>query len=807
MPTEPPSEKDNGQRVLLQRTLERLPGPARKVLETLSFPHWFDNSILERLVAEGEIDAQLAAEARDSMGWGLIERWSDGALAVLTPVRELVLDDATTDAQAYRRHCLLFADTFDSLARNGGNVFDHAESVFHRLAAEPERGAELLLADGITWKSEPLFAFDALERLISGAREQQRRGFLTERAGRYVELLALYLPHAGNNARAEEQILRRLMEHEPAVDLYEAELRLRLGLAVLSRGGTTEAYDLFEVAKALFEKAGVARGKADALRSLGRASLRADQLEQARDLFVSARSMFDALGLTVSSAHCVKALAETEFYRGRWNDAEPLFQRALSDFTATAGYLGEANTRVVYAQLLSARADFDAARQHIDLATGIYEAIGHSLGLANCLKNRAVALFEDEQYEHASKVLAEAFKSYADWGSESGRANCWLWSAACEIRLGRPEKALPLLNKAAATFASIGERFGKAGVLREQGLAALAAGHPLDALKPLQLARDEFLAVGNEVEAKIAGVAIGQAAVAADFPPPFTRATVYPIAVDAAHTFANIGSRRHLRDAKALISSSETREIIAKSPLFTRLILDILEHTEYRLMNRSEDYESILRLRYKSFLSANLISPSPDRVLKFPGDENSDIFGVFIDGVLASTIRVDHIVQPYQTESPFRQFDRVMPAELTNAVGAFAFAADPHLSTQYRSIPWLTLRLWLVGAEYFNAKNLLVIARREQIAFYKRSFYSEKISVSADAQGIEWILLSSPFEKIKNKLYSRFPFLTSTAIEQRLLFGHANEEATALTVLPSAKYYGNYSSEAEEDYFEVMMIA
>ncbi|MBZ9662991.1 hypothetical protein LB523_28490 [Mesorhizobium sp. ESP-6-4] len=805
MLTEPPSGRDDGQRELLRHTLERLPTSARKALEILSFPHWFDDFALEHLVTEGGLDVQLALEIRESKGWGLIERWSDGAFAVIAPVRGLVLDGAALDPQSYRKRSLLFADVFHALACNGGDVFDHAESVYHRLAAEPERGAELILADGITWKSEPLFALDALERLVAGAREQQRRGFLSERAGRYTELLELYLPRADNTARAEEQVLRRLLKDESGVDLFEAELRLRLGLAVLSGGGTVEARHLFEAAKALFGKANSARGEADALRSLGRAALRADQLMDAHQMFVSARAMFNALGLTISSTHCVKALAETEFYRGLWNDAEPLFKRALSDFVAVGSYLGEANTRVVYSQLLAARAEIAAAHQHIDRATEVYDTIGHRLGLANCLKNRAVALFENEQYEQASETLAAAFESYERWGSASGRANCRLWSAACQTRLGHPEKAFPLLDEAAEAFESIGERFGQASVLREQGLATLANGQPRDALKPLQQSRANFLAVGNEVDARVAAVALGRAAVAAGLPSPFTRESLYALAVDAANTFRSIGFQRQLREAEGLIGLTDTnRAMPTPSRNFSDNISISLNRTEYRLAGRGEDYEAILRLRYKAFRSANLIDSRDDRMLAFPDDNDSHIFGVYIDGNLVSTVSIEHVTNLSQSRLVFSQFSGGLN-EFNNVVMAYGFAADPHLSSLFPQIPYLTLRLWILGAEFFDASNISTVARRSNVGFYNRNFNATQIAALDDTREV-WVLLNTSYNDIRQRLFHRFPFYRSIPLERRLLFDRAEIASTPLLVLPSARYFPK-SLHEERNPYEVRLIA
>jgi tetratricopeptide (TPR) repeat protein len=542
------------EKVLITRIIGRIHDvEARTAIICLSVPHWFDDGVLKRLQS-GDLGTDLIEGVSELEHLPLIEQWSDGSRAVIAPVRRVILDRmCSEDLSRYKRLSTTFAEIFDDIAEHGGDVFDHIESVFHRLVADPDRGAELLLADGITWKSDPLFAFDALGRLVKVAKEQRERGILSERASCVLQLLELYLPDRRKTALEEEKILTALQESTAVTgDLFQAELLLRLGLAKLILGQTNDARQVFGKSLSSFQRVPLRRGEADALRALGRTALKDDNLSEAQHSFEQALNIFQDIDLKLSATHCVKSLAETSFYQGRISPAEDLFKAALEGFNEIDGQLGEANTRVVYSQLLTARGQFEPAQEHLDRATTIYEAVDHGLGVGNCFKNKGIVLFEQERYDEARRQLGEAASLYDKWGSASGQANCKLWMAACETRQGRPEAALPLLEQAGKTFARIGDRFGQASVLREQALAHARRGEYKSAIQILQDAITGFQSAGNEIEVLATSVALGRAATEAGFPPPYTPSAVAEIAANAEQTFQAIGFHRHSREAGAL---------------------------------------------------------------------------------------------------------------------------------------------------------------------------------------------------------------------------------------------------------------
>lgn len=539
--------------------LGRLPAASATALRTLAAPHWFNEAVLQAL-----------RRAEPSGGWeeaaarladlGLVETWADGSRAVPASVRRAVLDALAQHDQA--RHRALsntFAAIFAGIAADGGDLFDHIESVFHRLASDPGRGGELLLLAGVDLKSEPLFATEAFAALVRAAREQHARAPLPQPARDYLRLLALFAPGGRLPAEDEDRLLDGLLSvgdgagSEPGI-LFRAEALLRQGLAKLQLGRTKEAAAAFDSARAGFRRLNSLRGRAgeaDALRALGRAALKEDRMAAAQEAFGGARQIYDQLNFGVSAAHCTRSLAEAALYQGRFADAERLFEQSLQGFEATGGHLGEANARVAYAQLLAVRARFDAARDHVGRADAIYRSIDQKLGMANCLKGHGLILFEEGRYADARVKLASAAELYRECGSRSGEAGCYLLSGACETREGRPGTALPLLDASAALCVAIGDVFGEASAHREAALALARLGRADEAQERFSGAAALFARIGNGVEELAARVMEARARAEVGGVEPSERNALRHTAEAGEKLFAEIGYARYLRDAQA----------------------------------------------------------------------------------------------------------------------------------------------------------------------------------------------------------------------------------------------------------------
>ena len=236
----------------------------------------------------------------------------------------------------------------------------------------------------------------------------------------------------------------------------------------------------------------------------------------------------------------------------------------------------------------------------------------------------------------------------------------------------------------------------------------------------------------------------------------------------------------------------------AQAPsVFSRHIMDVLEHVEYRLCDGAEDLEAIYRLRYKSYIHAGMLKANASRMVKDRFDDlnNAYRFGVFFDGMLVSTIRL-HYASAKNPVSPSTDvFGDVLARRLAlgeTFVDPSRFAADLEWSTSLRVLPYITLRLAVVACSYFKPTYCLTAVKEEHAGFYHRIFRSEQAVPPRTYPGliVPVHLFQSKCSENMQATLDRFPFFNSTAFEQRMLFHRpVSGELAPLTILPTAKYF------------------
>ena len=192
-----------------------------------------------------------------------------------------------------------------------------------------------------------------------------------------------------------------------------------------------------------------------------------------------------------------------------------------------------------------------------------------------------------------------------------------------------------------------------------------------------------------------------------------------------------------------------------------------------------------------------MVPENPDHIVHDDLDEapNCYKFGIYVDGVLVSTLRIHHACAA-TPQSPsttvYGDILRPMMAKGMSFVDPSRFAADPDWSRVFPQIPYLTLRLAGMACFHFDAPYCLSTIREEHAGFYKRIYCSEKIGELRNYPGLNYpvVLYRADVNAIRERSFSRFPFFKSTPMEQRLMFGKPGEgELAPLTILPTAKYF------------------
>ena len=98
-----------------------------------------------------------------------------------------------------------------------------------------------------------------------------------------------------------------------------------------------------------------------------------------------------------------------------------------------------------------------------------------------------------------------------------------------------------------------------------------------------------------------------------------------------------------------MVQSNATDFQINPSPSrFAERVLRFLERVEYRRAEKDEDKDAIYRLRYDAYIREGAIAPNASGRFTDRFDEAGNVWivGMFIDGELASSIRLHVAVSP-----------------------------------------------------------------------------------------------------------------------------------------------------------------
>lgn len=212
-------------------------------------------------------------------------------------------------------------------------------------------------------------------------------------------------------------------------------------------------------------------------------------------------------------------------------------------------------------------------------------------------------------------------------------------------------------------------------------------------------------------------------------------------------------------------------------PSFNDRVAQLLDKIDCRLIDSEEDRDEIYRLRYDAYLREGAITPNFSERFSDQYDETNNVwlFGLYIDGDLASSIRI-HVASKGNREFPGRKvFSDLLEPELDAGkilIDPTRFVTDKHYSKLYPGLPYVTLRLCWLAAEHFAAEHFLVAIRTEHQAFYKRTFMHELI---CDARPYPTLtkpisLMTVNQQKVADQVHKRYPFFRSSYFERRMLF-------------------------------------
>lgn len=212
---------------------------------------------------------------------------------------------------------------------------------------------------------------------------------------------------------------------------------------------------------------------------------------------------------------------------------------------------------------------------------------------------------------------------------------------------------------------------------------------------------------------------------------------------------------------------------------FAGTLLDILDRVEYRRVSPDEQFDPVYRLRYEAYRREEFIPVNSQGIVRdeFDDLDNAYCYGIYIDGVLVSSLRF-HLITPDVRQAPsYSVFQNILDPLLDRGatfVDPGRFTADYEASLAYPSLPFLTLRIVVMASWHYQAKYCLSSVRPEHVAFYRRIFNSTKLSDARYYHGLSFPmeLWASDVPVEYPKLIQRYPFFMSTEEERKQLFAN-----------------------------------
>jgi hypothetical protein len=217
----------------------------------------------------------------------------------------------------------------------------------------------------------------------------------------------------------------------------------------------------------------------------------------------------------------------------------------------------------------------------------------------------------------------------------------------------------------------------------------------------------------------------------------------------------------------------------------------LLDQVDYRLAETGSDKEAIYRLRYKAYLHEGAIEPRADQRLtdRFDDLPNSWLFGVYLDGELTSSLRIN-VATPDNDDTPAVEvFRDLLEPELAQGkviVDPNRFVADPVRRTRYPELPYMTLRLAYVACTHFRADIGTATVRKEHQAFYRRVFLHKSLCQPRPYPTLTkpLCLMAVDYPKMCEKVFQRYPFFRSSASERQRLFKRDSDRHLPIINLP-----------------------
>lgn len=212
--------------------------------------------------------------------------------------------------------------------------------------------------------------------------------------------------------------------------------------------------------------------------------------------------------------------------------------------------------------------------------------------------------------------------------------------------------------------------------------------------------------------------------------------------------------------------------------VFSGALVDILDRVEYRRVDPHDLDDPVYRLRYEAYRREEFIPFNSAGILqdRFEDDPNAYCFGVYIDGTLASSIRIHHLTPDCRRSATYAFFGDILDPMLDRGcsfIDPSRFSVDHEMSLAYPALPFLTLRLTVMAIRHFDATYGIHTVRPEHGPFYKRIWGAKLIAKGRSQPPLTFTmdLWMTEARSAYDGALKRFPLFNSTPEERHALFG------------------------------------
>jgi len=223
------------------------------------------------------------------------------------------------------------------------------------------------------------------------------------------------------------------------------------------------------------------------------------------------------------------------------------------------------------------------------------------------------------------------------------------------------------------------------------------------------------------------------------------------------------------------------------SESFSESLMQLLDRVDCRRVDTGEERQAIFRLRYQAYLREGSIDPDSSESFSDRYDDmaNTYLFGVYLDGELASSIRI-HVVSKNHPRSPAADaFSDIFLPEIDGGkivTDTSRFVTDEKFSRLYRGLPYITVRLPWLAARYFRPEQAFAAVRPEHQAFYRRTFNCQMVCEPRAYPGLtkQLCLMTTYPATAAEVVQRRYPHFRSSFTERRLLFERDPSQSTLI---------------------------